>query len=84
MSGNLSDMHRRTPRAMREARCGDSNDGAAGARVHAADVGGGLGHDLCSARAVYVNACLINCRIFIHFLVRLAFSPREGLRTGQS
>jgi hypothetical protein len=30
------------------------------------------------ARAVYVNACLINHRIFIHFLVRLAFRPSGG------
>jgi hypothetical protein len=29
-------------------------------------------------RAAYVNACLINCRIFIHFLVRLAFRPSGG------
>jgi hypothetical protein len=28
--------------------------------------------------AVYVNACLINHRIFIHFLVRLAFRPSGG------
>jgi hypothetical protein len=33
-------------------------------------------------RAVYVNACLINCRIFIHFLVRLAFRPSGGAPNG--
>jgi hypothetical protein len=28
--------------------------------------------------AVYVTACLINCRLLIHFLVRLAFRPSGG------
>ena len=37
---------------------------------------------LAHARAVYVNACLINCRIFIHFLVRLAFRPSGGAPNG--
>ena len=32
--------------------------------------------------AVYVNACLINCWLFIHFLVRLAFRPSGGAPKG--
>ena len=32
--------------------------------------------------AAYVNAYLINCRIFIHFLVRLAFRPSGGAPNG--
>jgi hypothetical protein len=32
--------------------------------------------------AVYVNACLINHRLFIHFLVRLAFRPSKGAPKG--
>ena len=30
------------------------------------------------APAVYINACLINCQLFIHFLIRLAFRPSGG------
>ena len=32
--------------------------------------------------AAYVNAYLINCRILIHFLVRLAFRPSGGAPNG--
>ena len=34
------------------------------------------------SHAVYVNACLINCWLFIHFLVRLAFRPSGGAPKG--
>ena len=44
----------------------------AAAVVATATSGGG------TVRAVYVNACLINCWIFIYFLVRLAFRPSRG------